>query len=550
MSGKNKIAIIGLDGATFRVLRPLVDAGVMPTIARFMHEGAWGTLRTTRPPVTCPAWPTMFTGVNPGKHGVFSFSHRDPANGRVRTAASSDVRAPKLWDILGDAGKRSTILNAPITFPAEKLNGAMLTGFVSPDDSPYITYPPPLAARMREQFSDLAMNWSVLGYRPAEPDKREAHIVKINELMMLRAREFEYLIETNPADFYFLVHEYTDRVHHLFYHILDPEYPAHGETKNNRSRQLLYDGHRALDDSIARLYKRLGEDTNHLIVSDHGFDGVTRWVYVNNLLEQHGLVRLKRVKAWADVLSRRLDVSVETRRRLGLEHTESWHRQDPCRAPLIDFSRSRSFAGPQLEHAVYVNVRGRCPNGIVDPGEEYEQVKGEIIRILSEATDPDSGRRVFEGVWPREELYDGPYLENAPDIVFELAPGYMTSNAILPPGLLRGRFLRPLREGWDISGYHRPEGVFVGFGPAFRHAENLDLSILDIAPTVLYLMDLPIPGYMDGQIAREAFRSDLLDRRPQRDCEVDPVYVSRGESAYTEAEQMEVTRRLEELGYL
>lgn len=550
MSDNGKVAIIGLDGATFRVLRPLVDAGVMPTIGRFMREGAWGTLRTTRPPVTCPAWPTMFTGVNPGKHGVFSFSHRDPKTGRVRTAASGDVRAPKLWDILGDAGRRSTILNVPITFPAERLNGVMLTGFVSPDDSPHITHPADLATRLRAKFDDLSLNWSVLGYRPAECDKREAHIAAINDLMALRAREFEHLVEENSADFCFLVHEYTDRVHHLFYHILDPEYPAHRSPENRRALELLHEGHRALDDSIARLVERLGDDTNLLVVSDHGFDGVTRWVYINNLLEQQRLTRLKNFRTWADAIARWFDMSVEVRRRFGLEQSEAWHRQDPCRTPLIDYARSRAFAGPQLEHAVYINVQGRCPDGIVEPGEEYERVKRDVVRVLAEAIDPETGEHVFEGVWPREELYSGPYSENAPDVIYELAPGYMTSNAILPPGLLRGRFLRPLRPGWNISGYHRPEGVFIGFGPAFQHVEHLDASILDIAPTVLYLMDLPIPGYMDGEVMRGALRPELLDRRPQRECETDPVYVSRGETAYTEAEQMEVTRRLEELGYL
>jgi len=550
MPGNGRVVIIGLDGATFRVLRPLVEAGGMPTIARFMRGGVWGTLRTTRPPVTCPAWPTMFTGVNPGKHGAFSFSHRDPKTGRVRTAASGDVRAPKLWDILGDAGRRSTILNVPITFPAERVNGVMLTGFVSPDDSPHLTHPPTLATELRERFGDLAINWYVLGYRPAECDKREAHISRINELMALRAREFEHLVHENPGDFCFLVHEYPDRIHHLFYHILDPEYPAHHHTENRRALELLHEGHRVLDESIARLVDLLGEETNYMIVSDHGFDGVRRWVYVNNLLEQHGLARLNNFKSWIDVVSRRFEVSVETRRRLGLEQREAWHRQDPCRAPLIDYARSQAFAGPQLEHAVYVNLKGRCPEGIVEPGAEYQRVRREIIRALTGATDPETGNRVFEGVWAREELYSGPYVENAPDVIFELAPGYIASNAILPPGLLRSRYLRPLRAGWDISGYHRPEGVFIGFGPAFGHVEAIEASILDIAPTVLYLMDLPIPGYMDGGVIRGALRSDLLNRHAPRACETDPVYVQRGETAYTEAEQVEVTRRLEELGYL
>ncbi len=550
MSRNGKVVLIGLDGATFRVLSPLIEAGVMPTVARFVREGASGNLLSTRPPVTCPAWPTMFTGVNPGKHGVFSFSYREPETGRVRTAASGDVRAPKIWDLMSDAGKRVGIFNVPITFPAESINGTMLTGFVSPEESPNITWPASLNQELRDEFSDLSLNWAVLNYRPSEPDKREQHIRRINALLDLRNRELEHLVGKDDFDFCFLVHEYPDRVHHLFYHVLDPAYTAHRSPGNQTSLKLLHDGFRALDRSIARLVEQVGEDANYILISDHGFDGVTQWVYVNNLLAQHGLLTVKDLKAWADVVTRGLKVPSSMRWWLGLEQREAWHRQDPFRAPLVDYARTQAFAGPQLEHAVYVNLKGRCPEGIIEPGEDYEQVKREIVEVLSAATDPRTGARVFEGVWPREEIYSGQYLENAPDVIFELSPGYMTSNATLPGSLLGKKFLRGLRSGWDISGYHRPEGIFIASGPAFRMVESLEASIVDIAPTVLYLMDLPIPTHMDGRIIDEAIQPTLLRSRAPRTFDIEPAYESKSENAYTPEQQMEVTRRLEELGYL
>jgi predicted AlkP superfamily phosphohydrolase/phosphomutase len=550
VSGNGKLVLIGLDGATFRVLRPLVDAGVMPTVARFMREGAWGNLLSTRPPVTCPAWPTMFTGVNPGKHGVFSFSYRDSETGRMRTASSADVRAPRIWDMIGDAGKRVAILNVPITFPAERVNGTMLTGFVSPDESPHITWPASLRQELRDEFTNLCLNWDVLGYRPRERGRRERHIRRINELMALRSREFEHIVGRNECEFCFLVHEYPDRVHHLFYHILDPVCLPHRSPDNRTALQLLHEGYRALDDSLARLAERFGEHTNYMLVSDHGFDGVTRWVYMNNLLEQHDLLALKGFKTWADVVSRRLNVPASTRQWLGLEQREAWHRQDPFCAPLLDYGRTKAFAGPQLEHAIHVNVRGRCPEGIVEPGEEYEKVRREVIQVLQKATDPETGKRVFDGAWAREELYSGQYIENAPDVIYELAPGYMVSNASLPSSLLRGRFLRRLRAGWDVSGYHRPEGILIGFGPAFRSAQGLKSSILDVAPTVLYLMDLPIPRHMDGRIVEEALSPELLRSRPRRTCDVDPKWESTAEATLTDRELTQLTQRLEDLGYL
>lgn len=550
LSESGKVVLIGLDGATFRVLGPLVEAGVMPTVARMMNEGAWGNLMTTRPPVTCPAWPTMFTGVNPGKHGVFSFSYRDPKSGRTRTASGGDIQAPKIWDMIGEAGRKVGILNVPITYPARPVNGAMMTGFVSPDDSRNVFHPESLDRKMRERFADLSLNWAVLGYRPSEPAKREEHIRRINELMRLRIAQFEFILDEHPMDFCFFVHEYPDRVHHLFYHLLDPDYEAYNVTANYRARELLYEGYGELDRSVARVMERFGPEANYLLVSDHGFDGVSQWVYVNNLLAQHGLLRTHAFKAWADVISRKCRVPVSVRKLVGLEQSEAWHRQDPFRATLIDYARSRAFAGPQLEHSVYINLKGRCPNGTVDSGQEYERVQREIIEVLSSATDPRTGEKVFQGVWPREEIYDGKFVEQAPDVIYELSPGYMVSNAILPAALVGQGFLRDLRPGWDISGYHRPEGVFVAFGPAFRSVQGLEASISDVSPTVLYLMGLPIPGYMDGRVMEDALAPDLLASRPRRSCDVDPVWEGSEGASYSDQELAEVTRRLEELGYL
>ena len=535
MSNSNqKLVLIGLDGATFRVLYPLVDAGVMPTLARFMREGASGVLLSTHPPVTCPAWPTMFTGVNPAKHGVYSFSFREPKNSRMRTARSTDVAARKIWNIIGDAGNRVCIFNVPITFPAEKVNGVMLTGFVSPEDSPYVTWPKSLSKELRDKFTDICLNWKVLSYRPSRREKREKHIRRINELMALRCRQFDYLTSQNQFDFCFLVHEYTDRVNHLFYHLLDSDCEAHSKPESQIALKLLHDGFHELDASLGHLVEHFGNDTNYIVVSDHGFDRVNQWVYMNNLLAQHGLLTLKRLKTWADVVARHLHIPNSIRLRLGFEQHQPWHRQDPSCFPLVDYTRTRAFAGPQLEHAVYVNLKGKYPRGTVEPGAEYERTKRQIIDVLSAATDPGTGKPVFEGVWAREEIYEGPYLQNAPDVIYELAPGYMVSSTTLPGSLLWRRFLRRLRPGWDISGYHRPEGIFIAFGPAFRKIKDLQASILDIAPRVI----------------EQAIEPDLLCSQAQRTCDAAISYEKASMAGYSTEEEKEMARRLAELGYL
>ncbi|MBN1341542.1 MAG: alkaline phosphatase family protein [Phycisphaerae bacterium] len=550
MTGASKVILVGWDGATFRILQPLIDAGVMPTLARMVEAGASGVLRSTHPPVTCPAWPTMFTGVGSGRHGVFSFAYRCPETGHVRTAAGSDVAAPKLWDLLGKAGKRVSVLNVPITFPAGPVNGVMMTGFVSPDDSPRVMWPADLRQVLVNRFGDLALNWAVLHHRPSGPKARRSHIRRINELMRLRNEEFELLLDLFNPDFCFLVFEYPDRVQHLFYHLLDPRCEASRRPENRAVRELLCEGFAALDEFLARLLRRFGDDANTMIVSDHGFDAVSRWVYVNNLLACHGLLAIHEAKAFGEAVARRSEMPGRLRAWLGLEQREPWHRQDPFRSPLIRYDRSRAFAGPQLEHAIYVNLEGRSPHGVVKPGHEYEAVRQAVIDVLTKATDPQSGRRVFENVWRREEILSGPCVRHAPDVIYELAPGYMASDSIWPASLMRDRFLRDLPAGWDVSGYHRPEGVLIGGGPAFRAVRDLDASIIDVAPTVLYLMNQSIPSYLEGRVLLEALQPSLLERRPLVAHESSAPPVTAGGAAYSIEEERQVASRLEDLGYL
>lgn len=548
MSDRERVILIGLDGATYAVLNPLLAAGVMPNLKRLMGEGAWGVLESTKPPVTCPAWPSMFTGVNPGKHGVFSFSCRDRQTKQLRTSCSGDVRAPKLWDLLAEAGRNVAFLNVPTTFPAADVRGVMLTGYVSPDESPDVLSPRSLNEELRAQFGDLKLNWDVLGFRPDDAAERTEHVRHMNELLRLRNRQFEFLLDRVDADFCFLVHEYPDRVQHIFYHLLDPSCRAYADPENHAALDALKEGFREQDRLIGRLMERYGPDANYLVVSDHGFGAIYRWVYVNNLLAQHGLLAVRQLKAIADVVTRKANFSNETRTRLGLHSTDAW--PDPAKAPLVDFSRTQAFAGPQLEHAVYVNVKGRFPGGIVEPGEPYRRVKRQIIDALSQATDPTSGERVFVGVHDRDEIYHGDFVDEAPDVVFDLAPGYMVSNVTLPPILLRRGFLRDVGGGWQYSGYHLPDGIIVGWGPAFRRTKNLRAEIVDVAPTVLYLLGLPIPNYMDGRVIEDSLMPGLLELRAPEFRDVDPIYDRASSPTYTPEQQLEVTKRLEQLGYL
>ncbi len=545
MSDSQKLVLIGLDGATFRVLQPLIDAGVMPTVAKMVREGASGPLMSTHPPVTCPAWPTMYTGVNPGKHGVFSFTCR--GSGRPHTASLVDVKSPTMWELLSADGRRCAVLNVPITYPAQELNGVMLSGFPAPDAAPEVVWPRERHADLIRALPQYRVNWPGIPHAH-QADEQAAEVVRsANDWLGERIESFDHVLDRDDFDFCFLVFEYPDKVQHAFYPFLDPACPE-SQTHNPNLLDALHRGFREIDAAIAGLLRRFGADANYMIVSDHGFGPIRRVVYLNHLLEQHGLFAPRRGRAMAAKAAGVMKVPLAVRARLGLGQDEPWHRLDTWQSPLTNFAKTKAFGGHQYEHAVYINTKRKTAHGIV-ADDEYDGVRKRIVDVLQSATDPKTGERIFAAVSTAEEVYHGDKLADAPDVVFDLSPGYLVSSGIGLSVGLEGGFLRDARSG-DVRGYHLSDGVFIGYGPAFRAVDNVTASLLDVAPTALALMGVSAIETMDGRVIEEAIKPDAVSALDRVAAQPAAQRESSTDEVYSAEEEMEITRRLADLGYL
>lgn len=549
LSNNKKVVLIGLDGGAFHVLRPLIDAGVMPILARFLREGASGLLLSTRPPVTVPAWPTMFTGVNPGRHGIFSFTCRKSGRGKPHTASLMDVKAPTLWELLGSSGYRVGIMNVPVTFPAQPVNGFMVSGFPAPDGLSEVVWPREEYDKLIHKFPDFLVNWPGLGKQASNDAKKVSAIKSVNAWLRARIRVFEYFLDRHCVDFCFLVFEYTDKVQHWFYPLLNSMINKSFTDEDSEIFELLKEGYGEIDRAIARLVERFGENANYIVVSDHGFGPVNRVVYLNHLLEQHGLFTPRRMKALAAKAASLGRFPLCIRSRLGLAQDEPWHRLDTWESPLTNFSRTKAFAGHQYEQAIYINVIDKCFHGVVQPGSEYNAIRRKIVNILRQAKDFRTGKFIFEGAWPYEEIYTGEYIHNSPDVIFDLAPGYVVSAGIGLSIVLDNGFLRNARES-DGTGFHRPDGIFLGYGPAFRSTQNVNATLLDVAPTVLALMGVMIPAGMDGCIIEEAVWPSSISFGHKAKKVSKPTRERASDSVYSLDDEKEIARRLADLGYL
>jgi len=532
--------LIGIDGATFSILDPLMDEGVMPFLKEFIASGARAELRSVVPPLTPPAWTSLVTGRSPGQHGVFDFFRKEvPDSQHIRFMTSRDVGCDTIWNIADRHGLRATVLNFPLTFPPPRINGHVVPGGWMPWKQLRLgCHPAGLYDRLkalpgfnpRELAMDMTHEEKVL--EGCKRDEYEGWIA----LHIRRERQWfnvlRYLMQEDPTELMAILFDGVDKLQHLCWRFLDP---AYGEELKlpweKRVREQCLEYFRQLDELLAEIVQLAGPEATVVMASDHGFGSQVRTFFVNAWLEQRGYL------AWADGRGPRAsDTEV-----LGMG-------QLARHVYLLDWERTRAYAPMPSGNGIHI-VRARMSDA------EYELFRNQLIEELLALKDPLSGEPVVSRVWKREEAFAGPYLELAPDLTLELQDGGLVSilasdTAVSP---------RP-----EPSGTHRPEGIFVAHGPGIRQGVQLPaLSILDVAPLVLYSLGVPVPEDLEGRVPTEALEPAALRARPALSEAGGPVETaskSQTSSAkptqtqpglvLDEETEAEIMRRLRALGYV
>jgi predicted AlkP superfamily phosphohydrolase/phosphomutase len=528
--------LIGLDGADWRVLRPLLADGLMPNLAGLLERGVSGNLRSTLPTNSAVAWPSFLTGRNAGKHGVFDFTLRVPGDRTLMAAADSrSIRAETFLSTLGRSGRRVGSINVPVSYPPFPVNGFMLGGMFVQEGRPY-TYPEHLAAELNAQVGGFLPNRIRWRYMLGRLDELLDEAIVVTRQ---RIRVLEYLANTRDWDVFVQVFVSPDRLQHPLMHVLDTEHPRHDPAMASRLAPRLRTYWATIDDLLGRAQQLLGPDDNLIVLSDHGLHSVHKAVYVREILERAGLARVARV-APVQVARQRLRPLVPNALRKRL--TSNGHNR-PAGSPQgmagLLWDETRAFVTTGTSQGVYINVAGREPHGIVPEGDAYDRMVEEIRELLLAERDPGTGRAVISEVFRGRDIYRGPYADGGPDLLYEPAPGYASAKGA-----------RHHLGSYDwFMGDHDREGILVAAGPGIRRGDQLDgASLIDIAPTVLYLADVPIPEDMDGTVLN-MFGDGRLESTPPT-YERGWVPVMESEGAYTEEEERGLEEQLRSLGYL
>ena len=434
-----RVVLIGLDGTPYSLITRLAEEGIMPNVAALLREGSIRRMTSVHPWVSSVAWSSFMTGANPAKHGIFGFVDRDPKTMKTFIPLARHMKAPTLWDVLTQAGRRSIVINVPVTYPPKPINGILISGFLSPKLEKAV-HPNSLLPTLEN-----------LGYRiDTNPwlarESREKAMPDILDALEKRVRTMLHLMDNEPWDYFQCVIMETDRLHHFFYRQMEENDPVWAPA--------FFDVYHRIDEAIGQVVKRLNDDDTLMMMSDHGFCSIRREVFYNRWLADAGYLR------YAHTPAKKIEE---------MDPSTVAYALDPAR--------------------IFINLEGREKFGRVAPGAAYERVREEIIQALSEFTLPDTGEKPVARAYRREELYSGPYLDQAADIIVAPVDGYDPKGAFYKEHLTHADKM--------MVGMHTYDNAFV-YAQGLTLADNV--NIVDVMPTILAHMGIDPPVHVDGRV--------------------------------------------------
>jgi predicted AlkP superfamily phosphohydrolase/phosphomutase len=518
-----KALVIGLDGASFNIIDPLVEKGHLPNLARIMSEGRSYHLKSTIPSNTPVAWTSMTTGQNPGKHGIFGFLKYDHPT--IKVVSSQDNKALCLWDYLGEQGKPSVIINLPFTWPPKKINGVMACfDWAIINNESKLAEPASVNTYIKEQALDR-----IASFHPelGNPDLERYHeiVKKQTQFTLDMAKQFKW-------ELLFVVFMVTDSVVHL--------YPTR--------KQMVDEVYRIVDTAVGQLLNLVDLRKDRVfITSDHGTKIFDRVYPLPAFFREQRLLRLKTtarssaelalVNLVLKILEQyhvKLPVSIKNlyKKITGRKKTRLSLRD------IVDKQHSPIFVCDENSR-IDVLIR------LTDRSLANERVKQSIRKRIVDRL--NLNETVIRHAWTSDEIYSGPHIEGAPDIILEMAENVAAD-------ISSSSFYEKPRSYPSYKGGHIRNGILIAAGNSISQTKDRNVAhVADIAPTILHTLQLTIPLNLDGRVLLDLFEPDSVLGKPPSFDEVQTqknVTSIADLTAYNQDEEEQMKARLQKLGYL
>ncbi len=560
---RRKVFVLGIDGATRTILDPLIAAGHLPHLARLQQTGGSGDLRSVIPPLSPVAWTGVMTGKNPGKHGIFEFLeyNHHPESGQVNT--SNSINSDLIWEIAARYGKATVSGAIPMSYPPRPSPGGFILGdFLSPPEAPDLATDPEILDELEQALGERYQPWNTSVH---DGGREHEALQELHAFLDHHLRTVRFLMDRCDWDLFLYDLMATDRLQHELWHIWETAHHAAEGRDLEKLRPQFVQFWKRLDDGIAEIEAALPPDTTLLIISDHGFGSNDWYVNFNVWLLERGYIKLNRspyvqqkhwffkqgiTPAWIYGLMSKLGMADHRVSRFRGKQKGIIDRLGESiflSRRHIDWSRTQAYAQGNFGQ-IFINKRGRQPNGAVAET-EVRPLLDRLKAELNELRHPERDEPLIDRIYEREELYDGPFMDRAPDLT--VIPRDWRCRTI---GLHDFTTHRVISKAFGPTGDHRMEGVLIANGLGIRSGIQLrKASLLDIAPTILYLLGIPIPDDFDGRPLTELFAPSF---QPLPATEIYPstrqqsTSPQNGLHASNVTDEDAVKRRLAELGYL
>ncbi len=561
-----KVFVVGLDGATFDLVDRWVKEGKLPTLSQCIKRGARSVLLSTPLSNSAQAWSTFVTGKNPGKHGIFDFFERIPGSYDIRFVNASFRKGDSLWEIISHLGKKVIVMNVPMSYPPSKVNGVILSGFDSPGITSNFAYPENIMEEIREKVGPYILEPGIWGF--IRKGRQDIALQKLLETIEIRKNTAKYLMTSYPWDFFMIVFTESDKVQHHFWKYMDSHVEKFGVAQaDNRYKSAITEVYRALDSSLKELLELADEETHVFIVSDHGAGPSTnKTFYINKWLSAEGFLTFQKSSARKKFANRlikttesiiKTNLSRKTKEFLARNFPHLRRKAEPTLSlSAIDWSKSKAYSR-ENHPAIFINLKGREPLGVVTPGSDYHRIRQTIVQKLMALTCPESHEKIVDRVFLKEDVFWGDEFDKAPDIIFTWKNHqyiHRPSDPFLKDGFIKilnrkeAEFSESLHRP---SGVHRDEGILIVQGPRIKTGKSLVQSrLMDIAPTLLYTLGIPIPNEMDGKVLLNIFEEKFIIDRPVLFTEEKEKPSIKAEEIYDVDEESAVRDRLKGLGYI
>ncbi len=488
----NKVIVIGIDGGTLDLVLPWVNEGKLPNMGRLIDEGTHGNLESIIPPLTGPAWVSFMTGVNPGKHGVFDFMK--PGVEKVNLINYNSIKVATLWETLSRQNKKLVVVHHPVTYPPPEVNGCLISGLLSGKGT--ISHPPELIDEVESYLGKRFRTSMSIG---PQIGKEALYIREFTKWHDVIEKTALYL-QDREWDLFMTVFNITDPLSHFLW-----RYMENGDEFGDG----ICHAYSLVDRSIGRILERVPDDINVILMSDHGFGPLKKNVNLNLYLMKCGFLKLKKKSYIKKILFMRgftPNNILGMARKLKLTERA---RSIPVGMRYKILDSFLSFKDVDWDNTLAYS-RGHVGQIYLNQpviekmGLDYYRFRDELIGELYELREEEGGEKIVDRVYMQEEIYWGEYVSSAPDLFIVMRnfsylayPLLTSDNKIVTDYKVEAR-----------SGTHRMNGMFVGSGPFFASGTKIDdAKILDVAPTILEILDLPIPDYMDGKSLVSAERN-------------------------------------------